>query len=40
MNDLIVFNKPYGVICQFSAHEKHASLKDYIDAPGFYPAGR
>jgi 23S rRNA pseudouridine2457 synthase len=40
MNDLIVFNKPYGVICQFSAHEKHASLKDYIDASGFYPAGR
>jgi 23S rRNA pseudouridine2457 synthase len=40
MNDLIVFNKPYGVICQFSAHEKHASLKYYIDAPGFYPAGR
>ena len=40
MNDLIVFNKPYGVICQFSAHEKHASLKDYIQAPGFYPAGR
>ncbi|KPN74653.1 MULTISPECIES: pseudouridine synthase [Neisseria] len=40
MNDLIVFNKPYGVICQFSAHEKHPSLKDYINAPGFYPAGR
>ena len=40
MNDLIVFNKPYGVICQFSAHEKHVGLKDYIDAPGFYPAGR
>ncbi|WP_066078388.1 rRNA large subunit pseudouridine synthase E [Bergeriella denitrificans] len=40
MKDLIVFNKPYGVICQFSAHEKHAALKDYIDLPGFYPAGR
>ena len=40
MNDLIVFNKPYGVICQFSAHEKHASLKDYIDAPGFYHANK
>ena len=39
-NDLIVFNKPYGVICQFSAHDKHPSLKNYIDAPGFYPAGR
>lgn len=40
MNDLIVFNKPYGVICQFSEHEKHECLKDYIDLPNFYPAGR
>ena len=40
MNDLIIFNKPYGVICQFGAHEKHQSLKDYIDTPEFYPAGR
>ncbi|MBF0804299.1 MULTISPECIES: pseudouridine synthase [unclassified Neisseria] len=40
MKKLIVFNKPYGVICQFSAHEKHKSLKNYIDIPGFYPAGR
>ncbi|WP_373755540.1 pseudouridine synthase [Neisseria sp.] len=40
MSDLIVFNKPYGVICQFSPHEKYRSLKDFIDKPGFYPAGR
>lgn len=40
MDDLIVFNKPYGVICQFSAHEKYESLKDYIELPDFYPAGR
>ncbi|EGV36152.1 pseudouridine synthase [Neisseria weaveri] len=40
MNDLIAFNKPYGVICQFSAHEKYGTLKDYIRQPGFYPAGR
>ena len=40
MDDLIVFNKPCGVVCQFGAHEKHRSLKDFIDAPGFYPAGR
>lgn len=37
---LIAFNKPYGVICQFSPHEKHASLKDYIPVPDCYPAGR
>ena len=40
MNDLIVLNKPYGVICQFSAHEKYGCLKDYVALPDFYPAGR
>ena len=37
---LIAFNKPYGVICQFSHHEKHPSLKQYIDVADVYPAGR
>ena len=37
---LILFNKPCGVICQFSAHAKHATLKDYIAVPGVYTAGR
>lgn len=40
MKNLIIFNKPYGVICQFGPHEKHDTLKSYIDVPGFYPAGR
>lgn len=40
MPELLLFNKPYGVICQFSAHPTHQSLADYIDAPGFYAAGR
>ena len=40
MNDLIVLNKPYGVICQFSTHEKYGCLKDYVVLPDFYPAGR
>ncbi|MDK4681239.1 pseudouridine synthase [Kingella negevensis] len=37
---LIVLNKPYGVICQFSAHEKHRSLKEFVPVPNVYPAGR
>jgi 23S rRNA pseudouridine2457 synthase len=37
---LILFNKPYGVICQFSSDGMHPTLKDYLDIPGIYPAGR
>ncbi|WP_246415135.1 pseudouridine synthase [Frischella japonica] len=37
---LIAFNKPYGVICQFSEHQIHPTLKQYISLPNFYPAGR
>jgi 23S rRNA pseudouridine2457 synthase len=40
MPDLILLNKPYGVICQFSSHALHPTLKDYVGEPGFYPAGR
>lgn len=40
MSTLIVFNKPYGVLCQFTREGDRPALKDYIGVPGVYPAGR
>lgn len=40
MSRLILFNKPYGVICQFSRDGDRPTLADHIDVPGVYPAGR
>lgn len=37
---LILFNKPYGVISQFSEHAKHTSLAEFITEKNVYPAGR
>lgn len=36
---LIRFNKPYGVLSQFTPEGKWQGLKDYIDLPGVYVAG-
>ncbi len=40
MASLLLFNKPWGVLSQFRAEGGHAGLADWIDAPGYYPAGR
>lgn len=40
MSRLILLNKPYGTICQFSEDGLHPTLKDLVKIPDVYPAGR
>jgi 23S rRNA pseudouridine2457 synthase len=37
---LILFNKPFQVLCQFSPEPGRKSLADYLHIPNIYPAGR
>jgi 23S rRNA pseudouridine2457 synthase len=44
MSRVILFNKPFGVLSQFTDKGTEGSprptLSNFIDVPGFYPAGR
>jgi 23S rRNA pseudouridine2457 synthase len=40
MSRLLLFNKPYGVLSQFTSEAGRPGLKDFIDVPRVYVAGR
>jgi 23S rRNA pseudouridine2457 synthase len=39
MPRLILLNKPYGVLCQFTSPDGRPTLADYVDRPGVYQQG-
>ena len=40
LKHILVFNKPFQVLCQFSPHEGKTTLSRFITTPKIYPAGR
>lgn len=40
MATLVLLNKPFNVLCQFTDDQGRGTLADYVSVPGVYPAGR
>jgi 23S rRNA pseudouridine2457 synthase len=40
MSSVILLNKPFDVLCQFTDDAGRATLADFVDRKGYYPAGR
>jgi 23S rRNA pseudouridine2457 synthase len=40
LSKLIIFNKPFQVLCQFTDEAGRKTLADYVDVKEVYPAGR
>ena len=40
MAQILLFNKPFGVLSQFTAESNQKTLAEYIQRKGFYAAGR
>ncbi|HKU13111.1 MAG TPA: pseudouridine synthase [Steroidobacteraceae bacterium] len=40
MSRVLLFNKPFQVLTQFTSKDGKATLADFLDAPGMRPAGR
>ena len=37
---VLLLNKPFGVLCQFTGDGTRPTLRDFVRVPGVYPAGR
>ena len=40
MSTIVLFNKPYGVLCQFTGEAGQRTLAEFLQVPGIYAAGR